>query len=363
MRCPYCNAENDNSFEFCRNCGSRLIKRENYDNQNFSNQLNQNTVTYESSYETENLYPQNQYGNNDYQGGNDYNNYNNYNNDDKDDKKKTTAVIICSVVAVIIVLIAAIALMVHFTSGKDAPDESITSSVSDTTQAEDTIEKAEKTTKRKNATTKKKDEKVKEDKNLIPGMSSEQRSNVNMFISNFAETDLSPFNRYGDYSDEDIINFCLCHNYANKNGGIEVSDGTVVLDGSVVTKNAERFFGVDIMNQSTSLADYDDYSDEYWSSIDNMDYYSDTAHFTYGHYYSMAVVDSMVSNGDGTYDVSFKIYRKNDDEGALSKKYYKYTPKQAANSEYVYSVGKGKAVIENYKDGKYRLVSYEATKL
>lgn len=357
MRCPYCNFENDNNYEFCRNCGQRLERREVYDNQSFANQPTLDYNAY-NGYQSNNPYYRDQYVNN----GNQGSVSNNGNQGNNDDKKKTTTVIICSVAAVVIVLIAAIALMVHFTSDNNTSDVN-DYSVTDTTQSNDGQEQTEEATKKKTTTTKKKEEKVKEDKNLVPDMSAEQRSKINMFISNFAETDLSPFNRYGDYSDEDIINFSLCHNYANKNGDIEVSNGTVMLKGSVVRKNAERFFGVDIMNQSTSLADFDDYDDVYWSSIDVMDYYSDTAHFTYGHYYSMAVVDSMVSNGDGTYDVSFKIYRKNNDEGALSKKYYKYTPKQAANSEYVYSVGEGKAVVEDYKDGKYRLVSYEATKL
>lgn len=194
-------------------------------------------------------------------------------------------------------------------------------------------------------------------------LSANEQYEANIFLSNFAETNMESFTPQ-TASVNELVNFAFGHNYFNGNSaGYESSNGhyfrTLPLD--KVNAILDRFFG-----RTLSQSEAQQYSGEGPLSEDF--YYASGKFYipaadgaTIG---SVVIVDHLYKRSDGTYRAEFTMYspRGYDSVSSGSREVYSMTPAQAASSSFFDGViGQGTAVMTPYEyKGRhsYHLVSY-----
>lgn len=168
-----------------------------------------------------------------------------------------------------------------------------------------------------------------EQKSAFDKLSSEEKRNLNVFFSNFAEAYLDEYNRDA-FSANDLIEFAFIHNRVNDTSEEEFDmfdseyfDEVMGFKVQVMDMIIDRYFGVKVPHEDTVyINEYGSYSGYAFKNG-----YVYTGAATGGYYDFCAVVTSLVDLGDGTYRAEYDKYGAELD--MMDKKYYSYTAEQA----------------------------------
>jgi len=194
--------------------------------------------------------------------------------------------------------------------------------------------------------------------NIINNMEIDEREKLNTFISNFAEIEFPDYDS-NNYEESQLINFLILHNYANNNGNIEVSKNhNIKLYANIVQKNTARFFNKSVNMIDTDIVEYDNSDNAFYSTTYKLNSNNQYSKLSYNEYYSLAVIDSMYEQEDGTYSLEFTIYKS---DLKLNKSFYSYSSNDALNNNNLSVIRHGEAVICDYyvdSINKYQLLSY-----
>ncbi len=196
---------------------------------------------------------------------------------------------------------------------------------------------------------------------VLSDFSPGQRTDLNVFLSNFSELDFPKFKR-GDYDFGTLVNFAYMHNKINSFSrdkiDVRTYDGESCYSISAADVDVclERFLGVQIDHRAFEM-------DSHSVGYDGERYYflaADGEAFN-----SFSVAKSMVESDPGVYQVTFDVYNLDYEvywDTGLEDKYYAMTPEQARSSGVLTRWCSGSAVLEDYDyNGRatWRLVSYE----
>ena len=179
-----------------------------------------------------------------------------------------------------------------------------------------------------------------ETNNLPPAIPQER---INTYLSNFSEQAFGSFSN-DSYTDMQLIEFAWTWTQINRPANVLHDDGTDRISDDDIAYAVERFFGKDIIHQSTDVLAYDDGQ------------YSGTPYLTMAS--NVTIVDMAVANGNGTFTVRFTVY---DCKSGVDRSYYAYDSASAQNSSALLFVRTGTAVVKpSSYDGKsgYCLLQY-----
>lgn len=159
---------------------------------------------------------------------------------------------------------------------------------------------------------------AKEPQDIYGTLNPEQIKDLNVFLSNFSE---AHFNSYDcDYVDYDkMISFAFIHNLINNNSMIKWSGSNMGISADQVSTTLNRYFGIDVPRQSTSIWWYDGSS--YWKGGASGEGYA-----------TFSLSNSLYDFKDGTYGVGFNSYYVGYGNDIISdNKYYWYSDSDAYN--------------------------------
>ena len=180
---------------------------------------------------------------------------------------------------------------------------------------------------------------------ILSTMSSEERREVNIFLSNFSEAYYNPSNGTGTAAEK--ISFAFIHALINSNNMIIYDDSMMGISAANVDSLLVRFFGSSVPHANAGE----------W--IYRNGYFLCTA--GWGESYAFfTVANSVVSLGNGTYEVGFYKFYYDTPEGVVTDKSVYYLSASDALGMYR-KVGQGRAVLRSKEyNGKktYELVSY-----
>ena len=194
-------------------------------------------------------------------------------------------------------------------------------------------------------------------------LSAEQRTSLNLFLSNFSELYFRHFSRDETPDRAALVSFAYLHNKINSFGRDKISvrewNGEVYYSISAADVNAclERFFGVSIDPAEFAL-------DSHTVGSDGQRYYFPAADGEA--YNTFSVARELISDGSGTYRVKFDVYGLDiltyfDDNG-IDGFYYTLTAAEAAENSQLEYRGSGEATLEDYDNNgsaTYRLIAYD----
>ncbi len=208
---------------------------------------------------------------------------------------------------------------------------------------------------------------------LVPTLSAQERYELNIFLSNFAEIGFPPYDE-ATSGNNALIFFGCMHNSRNHTAGaVPIPDeearkyvkleeqyihACYKVDKSTVENTVARYFGKDVTHGSSTITDQYDLS---WNQGYSNGYYYFDSGEEGAFAIDVAVADSMYENYDGTYTLTFKtyVYGEPDD---FPDVYYS-TPASVADK---IAREKGTAVVRPYSyNGRntYQLVSYSASRI
>lgn len=137
-------------------------------------------------------------------------------------------------------------------------------------------------------------------------LSETERKNINLFLSNFSETDFVYFDRNGFYERGSLIFFAVMHNILNTN---KVTEFSVTEDGmaaSDVHATIQKFFGLLIESPTTLDAQETDFG-IYYSPYDDM-YYWDSSFTDSLAIDAVTNVDTIQKDANGAYVIEATVY-------------------------------------------------------
>lgn len=187
-----------------------------------------------------------------------------------------------------------------------------------------------------------------------------QRTDLNVFLSNFSELDFPKFKR-GSFDAAALVNFAYMHNKINSFGRdrIDVRQWNGEICYSISTSDVdaclERFLGVQIDHEGFEM-------DMHEIGCDGERYYFPAADGEAFNTFSVA--KTMVESAPGIYEVTFDIYGLDYEvywETGLEDKYYAMTSEQARSSGVLTLTGSGEAQLEDYENNgspTWRLLNY-----
>ncbi len=188
--------------------------------------------------------------------------------------------------------------------------------------------------------------------NIIDDMSASEHRSLNIFLSNFAESRFTEYNRKNEPDYYSLIGFAYTHNLINTKKTF--FEGEYM---GISEKNAnatiEKYFGITVPKKTA----VDDFSGREWEYSDGnfLSYAASGA--AYGYF---AVAESMVDNGNGTYSVAFDKFSAPSPLDAVPSECYDCDVESALHDyDYICS---GKAVVKKKTyNGKetYELVKYQ----
>ena len=170
-------------------------------------------------------------------------------------------------------------------------------------------------------------------------LSSENQRRINIFLSNFAEQN---FNAYpaNDYA---LLKFAYRYSKINSPTLVEYKNESAYMDKNAVDDILMRFFDRTVTPSDNSMV---------FSNPENMNehifYGAGVYEFTasFGEFCGyVAIADTMVDNGDGTYDVQFSIYSSQADS---LNGYYDLTADQAVSDGSLQFCKTGNATVKDY---------------
>lgn len=183
----------------------------------------------------------------------------------------------------------------------------------------------------------------------LSSLSSTERYELNIFLSNFAEAMYDPIGGYY-YTEEEKISFVYTHALINSPSNLYYEDGYMGISQEYADATLRRFFG-----ETISPVDLRDAKDWFF---DGEYYLRPGADGEFYGYFSSAA--SLVENSDGTYDVTFNIYSDDREQEITDKSVYNLTSVAAAKSYDLVANGKAtlKKKVHNGKN-TYEVVYYD----
>ena len=193
---------------------------------------------------------------------------------------------------------------------------------------------------------------------VLGELSSDERTKLNLFLSNFSEVPFTDFDRAGDNDVGRLISFAYLHNKINSFGRDKISvrqwNGSPSYSISAADVDAclERFLGVRLNGESGGV------------DCDGERFYFIAADGEA--YNTFSVASQVISDGSGVYRVKFDVYDLDvvtyfDDNG-VADAYYALTPAEAAENGLLEYQGSGEATLEDYDNNgtpTYRLITYD----
>lgn len=208
---------------------------------------------------------------------------------------------------------------------------------------------------------------------LAATLSDQERYELNVFLSNFAEIGFPQYDEATSGNNALIFFGCMHNSRNHTDGAIPISDeearkyvkleeqyihACYKVDKSTVENTVARYFGKNVMHGSSTTTDQ--YGLNWDQGYSNGYYYFDSGEegdFSI----DVAVADSMYENSDGTYTVAFKTYVFGEPD-EFPGVYYS-TPASVVGRT---AWAKGTAVVRPYSyNGRntYQLVSYSASRI
>ena len=185
--------------------------------------------------------------------------------------------------------------------------------------------------------------------NLVDSFTPDQQRTVNIFLSNFAESNF--FHEYPSATEDELFHFAYEH--CKLNGYTryieELENNQCRLSADVVDERLMRFFGRTIPHESRDVFEY----------RDGFYYFPAMSGEFHGY---LAIVDAMYRNEDGTYDVEFTEYAVYDEYNYNISDYYVTSPQDVLNYPELEVVSHGTAILRDYtkRDGSasYQLIQF-----
>ncbi|MDR1778671.1 MAG: hypothetical protein LBR14_02810 [Clostridiales Family XIII bacterium] len=144
---------------------------------------------------------------------------------------------------------------------------------------------------------------------IFPDMSKADHETIHTFFSNFSEVAMENFDS-SDYTDAELIEFAVWHTYRNNEDLIiyDSAEGNLKIPESVIAAAIEKYFGLQVSNQSVGYVDNPNY---YNYGTYNYEYRDGYYYFTgaMGGALLWSQVTSLLDNGDGTYTASMDVYQ------------------------------------------------------
>ena len=208
-------------------------------------------------------------------------------------------------------------------------------------------------------------------KNLVDGMSRDDRYLLNIFLSNFSELAMTELDT-ASASDDVLIYFACMHNAINRTSGTitipeeelakyvtidEFAFSPTKISVQTINNTLDRYLGRGVKHKSVS-GYFGIGGDEF--AYSNGYYYFEAGEIDGDASLYVTVADSMHENGDGTYTVEFSNYLTEYDS---SKSYYYLSPSDALASSKMRKVTTGRAIVRPHVyNGKntYRLVKWQS---
>ncbi len=198
---------------------------------------------------------------------------------------------------------------------------------------------------------------------LLSKMSTQQRKELNIFMSNFSELNFPNFKR-DDYDLATVVNFAYMHNKINSFGRDKIDvrqwngESCYSISTADVDACLDRFLGVQVEHEGFEM-------DMHQIGCDGERYYFPAADGEA--FNTFTVVNFMNRMADGkTIAVSFDIYDLDYEvywDTGLEDKYYAMTPEEAESCGVLTRRGEGTADLEEYVYhgvSTYRLLYYWA---
>ncbi len=190
-----------------------------------------------------------------------------------------------------------------------------------------------------------------EEENLLPEMSSGEKREVNIFLSNFSEAGYDPTSGYFS-QDEALINFAFTHVYINSSSKVVAEDGYMGISASDTDAVLKRFFGKTVPHKTPA-------GSKIWIFRNNSFVIPVATGDSYG---SFSIATKIRLRQDGNYEVDFNVYNDPEIVGGdkiTDKTIYSLSDSQAAAKYDL--IGRGIAVLKPKKhngEETYEIVSY-----
>lgn len=275
---------------------------------------------------------------------------------DKTESKRTSRVIIAVIIAAVLVASCVIAGSKLLTKKQTEATTETSAETSGETSVEPASEKSNEDTiivSDKNVS----DETTTQNQsNIVDSVSEEEYLSYELFLSNFAETGITSFNK-DSYDESIIITFSVIHRYINNSGGIKFGE-EVTLPASAVQKDSERFFGISLPDnklKSVDVAAYDEDNKSFSLYTDRITNSKIT--IENNRFYVIAVPTAIEKVGNREFSVEFDVYHS---YNPISSDDYKYKYGDGNLQTAFYKIGKGNSVLSANETG-YILNEYSVT--
>ena len=199
---------------------------------------------------------------------------------------------------------------------------------------------------------------------VLSTLSAQQRTDLNVFLSNFSELNFLNFKR-NSFDAATAVNFAYMHNKINSFGRDKIDvrqwngESCYSISTADVDACLERFLGVQIDHEGFEM-------DMHQIGCDGERYYFPAADGEA--FNTFSVVKTMVESEPGVYEVTFDVYALDYEvywDTGLEDKYYAMTPEQAQSSDVLTLWGSGDAVLEDYENSgsaTWRLIAYTSSR-
>ena len=198
---------------------------------------------------------------------------------------------------------------------------------------------------------------------MLSTFSDAQRTDLNVFLSNFSELNFPNFKR-DSYDESTVVNFAYMHNKINSFGRNKIDvrqwNGESCYSISVADVDAclERFLGIRAAREEFEM-------DMHQIGCDGERYYFPAADGEAFNTFSIATAMNRTADGScyvtfDIYDLDYEVYW----DTGLSDEYYAMTPAQAEASPVLTRSGSGEALLEDYVNNgnaTWRLLYYYLT--
>ena len=198
---------------------------------------------------------------------------------------------------------------------------------------------------------------------VLSTFSDAQRTDLNIFLSNFSELNFPNFKR-DSYDESTVVNFAYMHNKINSFGRNKIDvrqwngESCYSISVSDVDACLDRFLGIRSAREAFEM-------DMHQIGCDGERYYFPAADGEAFNTFSIATAMNRTADGSCyvTYDIYGLDYEVYWDTG-LSDEYYAMTPAQAETSPVLTRQGSGEALLEDYTNNgnaTWRLIYYYLT--
>ena len=168
-------------------------------------------------------------------------------------------------------------------------------------------------------------------KNLIEGMTNDEKRNINVFLSNFSEIHFYSYGNGDADENESLLSFAFLHNTYNSTGNVFMTNaGYYAMTSAAVDTTLNRYFGRTVPHMSVGPYIYSEGN-----------FHVEPAAGSVCSYFSVAT--ALYDNKDGTFTVEFEVFSDMDKDISVDSSSYSCTPERARA---LYSLdAKGSAVV------------------